>query len=142
MQYTLKEGERVLGENELRSISANERRQSYFSKDTDFDFTVDFKPVEYKSTANRPLVKFADCLKNGKQSIVPASMLMRIPFQNAEAIAKTEFQKQLNACQNAFDLYNLIKGKKIRVVDVITVSEVPYGETAPRDVKYSVFDLA
>ena len=142
MQYTLKEGERVLGENELRSISANERRTSFFPTNTEFDFTVNFSAVEYKSSANRPLVKFADCLKNGKVCTVPASMLMRIPFQNAEAIAKTEFQKQLNACQNAFDLYNLIKGKKIRVVDIVTVSEVPYGENSPRDVKYSVFDIA
>lgn len=142
MQYNLKEGERVLGENELRSISANERRTSYFPVKTDFDFTVDFSAIAYKSSANRELVKFADCLKNGKISTVPASMLMRVPFQNADAIAKTEFQKQLNACNNAFELYSLIKGKRIKVVEIVTVSEVPYGESSPRDVKYSVFDIA
>ena len=140
MQYPIKEGERILGENELRSISANERRTSYFPLNTEFDFTVDFQPIGYKSSNQKDLVKFADCLKNGKTSVVRASMLMRTPFNNADAIAKTDFQKQLNACQNAFDLYNLIKGKKFRVVEIVTVSEVHYGETEPRDEKYSVFD--
>ena len=69
-------------------------------------------------------------------------MLMRVPFQNAEAIAKTEFQKQLNACENASDLWNLIKGKVLKVVEIVTVQEVPYGKETAQDVKYSVFDLA
>ena len=69
-------------------------------------------------------------------------MLMRVPFQNADAIAKTDLQKKLNSCNNASELWSLIKGRKIRVVAVVSVSEVPYGETAPREVKYSVFDYA
>ena len=142
MQYTLKDGERILQEQELATVSANERRTQYFPKGTEFDFTGQIRLIGYKSSQGRDLVKFADVLKNGKLSVVPATMLMRVPFQNADAIAKTEFQKSLNSVNNASELWTLIKGRKIRVVDIVTVSEVPYGETAPRDVKYSVFDLA
>lgn len=142
MQYTLKQGERELSEVELRSISANERRTSFFPINTEFDFTVDFKAIGYESSSKKTLAKFVDCLKNGKVSTVPASMLMRIPFNKPEEIARNDFQKALNACAHAGELYDLIKGKKIRVVEIVTVKEVPYGETAPRDVKYSVFDIA
>ena len=142
MNYQLKEGERLVQATELATISANERRSSFLPINTILDFTVEFSIVGYQSSTKRQLVKFVDILKNGNATSIPATLLMRVPFQNADAIAKTDFQKQLNDCKNASDLYNLIKGHKIKVADVVTVQEVPYGESTARDVKYSVFDLA
>lgn len=140
--YNLKEGERILSAQELATVSANERRSSFFPVNTILDFTGDVKFIGYLSSAGRQLVKFGDMKKNDREASLPASMLMRVPFQNAEAIAKTEFQKQLNACENASDLWNLIKGKTLKVVEIVTVQEVPYGKETAQDVKYSVFDLA
>ena len=140
--YNLKEGERILSAQELATVSANERRSSFFPINTILDFTGDVKFIGYLSSAGRQLVKFGDMKKNDREASLPASMLMRVPFQNAEAIAKTEFQKQLNACENANDHWNLIKGKVLKVVEIVTVQEVPYGKETAQDVKYSVFDLA
>ena len=141
MNYTPKTGERILSESELVTVSANERRSSYYPVGTEFDFSVPIQLIGYESSAKRPLVKFAGVFKNGKETTVPATMIMRVPFQNAEVIEKTEFQKQLNACTNAKAVWDLIKGRKVRVSDIVTVSEKPYGEDTARDVKYSVFDL-
>lgn len=140
--YNLKEGERILSAQELATVSANERRSSFFPINTTLDFTGDVKFIGYVSSAGRQLVKFGDMKKNNRETSIPASMLMRVPFQNADAVAKTDFQKQLNACENASDLWNLIKGKVLKVVEIVTVSEVPYGKEVAQDVKYSVFDLA
>ncbi len=142
--YQIKEGERILTEQELATVSANERRASYYPKDTVLDFTGEIRFVGYQSSKGKALVKFDGVQKNGQPAgaPIPASMLMRTPFQRADALEKTEFQKQLNACPTANALWQLIKGRKIKVAEVVTVSEVPFGEDKARDIKYSVWDYA
>ena len=142
MNYTLKNGESILSEAELTTVNANERRSSFLPVNTVLDFTGDVKLIGYVSTAGRPLVKLAGVLKNGKETVLPLSMIMRVPFQNADALAKNDFQKSLNAADNAAACWQLLKGRKIRVSEIVTVSEVPYGKDTPTDVRYSVFDLA
>lgn len=142
--YQTKEGERILTESELATVSANERRASYYPINTTLNFKGEIRFIGYQSSKGRPLIKFDGVEKNGAPAgaPIPAGMLMRTPFIKSEVLEKTDFQKKLNACPTANAVWQLIKGHIIKVVEVATVSEVPFGEDKPRDVKYSIWDYA
>lgn len=141
MAYTPKDGERFVSDEELTRVSPNERRVTYFSENTVFDFGQ-ARCVVYQSSKGRDLCKIVDCLKDGKEHALPMSMLMAVPFQQEAALEITDFQKRLNACQNAAEVWNLVRGRRIKVVKVVEPSIVRYGETEPRPTKFSVWDWA
>ena len=143
--FELKNNEQFLSESQLNALSLNEKRTSYYPINTVLDFTGNVTFIKKTSSAGRDFLVFG-AVKNGKESRIPASMILRQPFDpdKAKTLAQTELMRQI---QNLDDnqgpaLWNLIKGRKIKVINVVAVKETPFGESAERDVKYSIFDYA
>lgn len=138
-----KNGEVVLQENELRTLSLNEKRSSYYPINTVLDFTGNVGFIKKTSSAGRDFLVLV-ALKNDKEARIPASMILRQPFdsENTSVLEKNELMRQILKCENASDLWNIIKGRKIKVTEMVEVQEVPFGEKEKRAVKYSIFDFA
>lgn len=150
MMYTLKDGETLLTVEQLASVSANERRATFFPVGTKFDFT-NASFIGYKSSKGRQLVKSVVLMSNINEpkspveKTLPFSMIMNSPFQKEDLLEKTEFQKRLNKCQNASEVYALIRENghtAIKCVEVVDAQVVPYGETTARIQRFSVWDWA
>lgn len=149
MAYTPKDGEMILSESQLATVSANERRSSYFPAGTMFDFTnstfVGYKSSKGKQLAKAEVKKFNPGDSNGADHMLPFTMLMLAPFQQEGLLEKTEFQKRLNKCSNAGEVLALIREgghQRIKCVEVVEASVVPYGESTARIQRFSVWDWA
>jgi hypothetical protein len=149
--YTPKEGERFLTVEELSSVSANERRATYFPVGTKVDYAnatfIGYKSVKGKQLAKATVLmsNINDSSKTPVEKVLPFTMIMLVPFQKEEEIEKTEFQKALNKCQTAGEALALIRKDghtAIVCVAVVEVDVIPYGETVPRKQRYSVWDWA
>ena len=151
MAYKPKDDETLLTIEQLSSVSANERRATYFPVGTKFDF-ANATFVGYKSSKGRQLAKAVvlmsninDPSKGAVEKVLPFTMIMSVPFQKEDELEKTEFQKSLNKCQNAGEVFALIRKdghNAIKCVEVVEASVVPYGESAPRIQRFSVWDWA
>jgi hypothetical protein len=151
MAYNLKDGETLLTVEQLASVSANERRATYFPVGTKLDYANAIF-VGYKSSKGRQLAKATALMSNRKdpfkgavEKTIPFTMIMSVPFQKENELEKTEFQKRLNKCQNAGEVLALIREDghtAIECVEVVEVDVVPYGESAPRKQRYSIWDWA
>lgn len=139
----LKNNEQLLSESQLSTLSLNEKRSSYYPINTVLDFTGNVTFIKKTSSAGRDFLVFG-AMKNGKESRIPASMILRQPFdpEKGKVLAQTELMRKIQSLDDNQGpaLWNLIKGRKIKVINVIPVKETPFGETAERDVRYSIFD--
>lgn len=141
MAYNLKEGEHFASDDELTRVSANERRATYYPQDTIFDIRTPARPVVYEKSG-KPKAKIIDCKKNDKDAELPFTMLMLVPFQQEHLLEKTELQKKLNKCAHAGEAWELVRGHKIKCVEVVEASVVPYGESTARIQRFSVWEYA
>ena len=64
MPYSIKNGERVLSENDLATVVLNERSSSFFPQGTKFTFGESVKLIVKTTDAGRNYLKFADLLKS------------------------------------------------------------------------------
>ena len=154
MAYSIKNGERVLSENELATVVLNERSSSFFPQGTKFTFGESVKLVVKTTDAGRNYLKFADLLKalpNGepKETTLSASLFLRRPFEKDDwSVLKGHSDLQdkiLEATDSANPgkaLWDLFKGRTIVVKENLTAKDRPYGETSKADMLFSIFDYA
>lgn len=147
MAYQPKTGEQFIDESALATLCFNERSKSHFSEGTEFDF-VGCKLVDKISNGNHYL-KFAEMKKNGKEATISASMFLRCPFNKdnrGPLTGVTNFQdeilKAVDAPNPGLALWNLIKGRRIKVVKVVNALDRPFNGDQDIEMPFSIFDLA
>lgn len=148
MAYSLKSDERVLTEQELSQTCFNIRSKSYFTENTEFVFGENCKLIDKISNGNHYL-KFADILKNNKEATIAASMFLRCPFEEADrkplegiTTLQDEILKAVKSSNPGKALWDLFKGRKIKVVKLVNALDRPFGETSKIEMPFSIFDYA
>lgn len=154
MPYSIKNGERVLSENDLATVVLNERSSSFFPQGTKFTFGESVKLIVKTTDAGRNYLKFADLLKstpNGepKETTLSASMFLRRPFESDDAKAleghsslQDQILKASDSANPGKDLWPLLKGRTIVVKELVTAKDRPFGQTDKVDMLFSIFDYA
>ena len=147
MAYQPKTGESFLSEEQLTTLCFNERSKSHFSKDTTFDF-AGCKLVDKVSNGNHYL-KFAEMKKNDKEATISASMFLRCPFNKdnrSPLTGITNFQdeilKAVDSPNPGKALWDLVKGRRLKVVKVVNALDRPFGSDTEIEMPFSIFDLA
>ncbi len=74
-------------------------------------------------------------------------MILRQPFdaQEREKLSKNQLMRDILALPDgnpALGLWKLLKGKRIKVTELVDCKEIPFGESSERLIKYSIFDYA
>jgi hypothetical protein len=128
------------------------------NKDTEFTLTGNFVVENgwldrngVRQNVDRQYAYFQGT-RNGKD--VPAGLsagiFLRRPFDGfteSEEAVLTPFQKELNDCLSAEDLFDCLAkngvfgGRKVFVKDIVRHSEKPYGQDTEKPVRYAIFDI-
>lgn len=147
---------RVFGTDKAKLAEANIKGSACPKIGTKFDLTGKFVCEEgYVDRASQKRVHTENiyCYFEGKRNSnerpggISAGVFLRRPydgFTDSETSKLTEFHKDLLACENAGDLFDLFekKGwKTIVVKDIVRHNEVPFGKDKEQPVPYSVFDI-
>ena len=147
MAYQLKTGESIIDDKALDTLCFNERSKSHFSENTEFDF-AGCQLIDKVSNGNHYL-KFGDMKKNGKEATISASMFLRCPFNkdNRKPLTDiTTFQDELLKAVDAPNpgkaLWDLVKGRRIKVVKVVNALDRPFNGDHDIEMPFSIFDLA
>lgn len=139
----LKSNETYVSESQLKNLSLNVKRESYYPVNTILDFTGEVQFIKKISSADRDFLVFV-AKKNDKESRIPASMILRRPFDSdkAKALDKNDFMRSISTLDGNIgaNLWTLLKGKKIKVTELVDIVERPYNESNERPIKYSIFE--
>lgn len=144
---TVSDGERLVQDQELAGMVLNQKSTQMFSVDTIIDFTPNCRTAVKTSKNNKLFLVIYDALKNGSEARIPIGMLLRSPFLSdncAPMKGQTSLQDALLACLNdknpGLSAWNLVKGRKIKVVRNVSCKDRPFGVTEDQDVLFNIFD--
>lgn len=135
---------------------ANDKNSACPSVGTMFNLTGNYAVVQGWTDRNgkvhneERLYAYFEGTKNGKPKDggISAGTFLRRPFNGFPQDAElSTFQKALLDCNDAEDLYAVLEKfgcfstKKIVAKSHIMVSEIPFGGTEPKPVRYANFDV-
>ena len=149
---------RVFGTDKTKLTLANEKGSACPKPGTKFNLTGKFICEEgYIDRASQKRVHedrvycYFEGQRNGqtREGGISASIFLRRPFDgftDEETAQLTDFHKELLACDNAGDLFELFERtnawrKTIAVKSIVRHTEVPFGKDTAQPVPYSVFDF-
>ena len=143
----IREGEVVLQETDLKNAPLNERSAQRYPVNTVLDFTGTCTLAKKEGKNGSFLIIYA--LRNGKDARIPAGMLLRAPFkeENREPMKdKTTLQTALlgaiKAPNPGAEVWPLLKGHKVKVLEDVSCQDTPFGKTEEEPVKFNIFDYA
>ena len=82
---------------------------------------------------------YIECSVNGYESRpVPLSVFHRFPVDNNWISSKTPFMSKLSCCSDDSELFELISGKTVKVLDVVPGYEIDFEAPRKSDGSYSL----
>lgn len=149
---------RIFGTDKAKLASANVKGSVCPKVGTKFNLTGKFVCEEGyidRATQKRVHTENVYCYFEGKRNGndrpggISAGTFLRRPydgFTDSESANLTPFHKELIACENAGDLFELFEkvgawNKTLVVKSIVRHNEVPFGKEKEQPVPYSVFDI-